>query len=112
MAKFVLYIDFESPKSYEYRKMESRTIEDAIEEADKIRYKTNKENPVYLVRIMKKVGTIVKPYRDGYSYETYEAILCKRFTWWHKNTKENREEYHSVNLWWKNNDKSNFWFER
>ena len=111
MAKFVLYFDFESPYSFDYQPMEAKTIEVAIEEADKKWYKTNKDKPVYLVRIMKKVGKTVKSQTDGNSYETYEAILCKRSTYWHKNIKENCEERHTILKCWRNSGRQDFWFE-
>lgn len=91
--KFVLYIDYKAeykPMYCEYKTMNAKTLEDAIEEADK----AWNEN-VYLARIMKKEGKTER--KDGCSVEKFNAVLCRRSFGWHRNTRENGESAHSAN---------------
>ena len=105
--KFVIYTDYKAAAGeYDYKAIEAADLAEAIEIADSM---WNED--VYLMRIMKKVGKVVKPYKAGYAFETYEAILCKRGTGWHRNTPENSEAPHRVNKNWLTNNKAEVWFE-
>lgn len=91
--KFVIYFDYsaESRKQYEYMAMEAKDLETAIAEADE-KIKANEE-PIYLTRIMKKVGKIEKD-SCGIKYEHFEAVLCRRSCGWHINNRQNYENEH------------------
>ena len=108
--KFVICTDYKAsykPMTLEYEAIEAKTLEEAIEIADKM---WNPET-CYLMQIMKKVGKIEAPYHAGYKYETYEAILCRRSFGWHRNTAENCEGEHRVNKNWLTNDRNCVWYE-
>ena len=104
--KFVLYIDYltgctagwSDPNGYKYIDMKAKSLEEAVEEADKIWY--SERDKIYLVRIMKKTGNDVVESEFGkYRSDLYEAILCKR-TVWHRNTEKNGERKHAVTKNW------------
>lgn len=106
--KFIVYIDYQTsykPMGYDYKAIEAKTIEEAIETADKM------WNPdtCYLMRIMKKSGKVEKNY--GYNSEEYTAILCKRSTNWHRNTTENGENEHKAKKFWMPKYKDETWYE-
>jgi len=91
--KFALYIDYKKIGDYEYITLGAKTLEEAIEAADKIRLiKERGGKAVYLTRIMKKFGRTTKDH--DMKVETYEAILCRRSEGWHRNTPENAEAVH------------------
>ncbi len=87
--KYALYIDYKvnSSKAYEYRTMNAKTLEEAIEEADNINY-----DNIYLMRIMKQIGKSVKV--NDWREMLFEAIMCKRSNGWHRNTEINCENRH------------------
>lgn len=109
--KFIIYRDFRAGSDipFEYIAIDATDIEEAIEIADKM-WNACKDN-IYLMRIMKKTGKIETPYKAGYKFETYEAILCRRSHGWYRNTLENCEGAHKVNKCWLTNDKSEIWYE-
>ena len=90
--KFIIYTDYmsEAKKSYEYLPMIAKNLEEAIEEADRAIAENNE--PIYLTRIMKKVGKVTK--EENYKREDFEAVLCRRSYGWHRNTAENGENEH------------------
>ena len=106
--KFIVYFDNKAghKNPYGYEEIEAKTLEEAIEAADKM---WNEDR--YLMRIMKKVGKIEKPYHAGYAFETYEAILCRRSYGWHRNTIENSESEHRANKCWLTSNRNEIWFE-
>lgn len=90
---YALYIDYrsEAMKSYEYMTLMAKNLEEAIEEAE-ARLHLESE-PIYLARIMKKVGKVEKQ-EDGWKATRFEAILCKRSCGWHRNIEKNGEAKH------------------
>ena len=108
--KFVIYTDYKAsykPMTWDYKAIEAKTLEEAIETADKM---WNPET-CYLMNIMKKSSKVIVPYHAGYKYEEYTAILTKRSDNWHRTTKENGEQAHKVNKNWLTNDKNEVWYE-
>lgn len=97
--KYLIYIDYMSgaKKSYEYKVMNAKSLENAINEADEIIKASN--DPIYLTRIMKKIGKVERI--DNYKAETYEAILCRRSNGWHRNTENNCENKHIAKRYFK-----------
>ena len=97
--KFVLYRDFTAghADSYAYDVMEAKTLEDAIEEADRIWRR--EENTLYLIRIMRTESRSWK--EEGWRVQNIRAILCKRSAkgGWHKNTEANSEGEHVRKLY-------------
>ena len=110
--KFVLYIDYNYGTScipYQYRDLKAKSLEEAIEEADKIWY--SEREKIYLIRIMKKTGNDVIESEFGkYRSDLYEAILCKRTTW-HRNIEKNGENKHVVTKNWFLDYPDNPWWE-
>lgn len=99
--KYVLYIDYSAsykPMTSEYRKLEAKTLSDAILEADE------QYNPItmYLMRIMVKAGKAEK-IESNIKCTEYRAKLERRTRW----TETERID-HSVGYY-----KSSFgeWFE-
>lgn len=74
--KYVLYIDYYKPICSEYRKLEAKTLAEALLEAD------TQYNPdtMYLMRIMAKVGRTEKVNND-IKRTTYHANLERRDRW-------------------------------
>lgn len=108
--KFVICTDYKAsykPLTLEYEAIEAKTLEEAIEIADKM------WNPdtCYLMHIMKKSGKVVAPYHAGYKYEEYTAVLTKRSNNWHRTIKENCEAEFKVNKNWLTNDRNDVWYE-
>lgn len=70
--KFILYTDYmsEAKKSYEYLPMIAKSLEEAIEEADRAIAENNE--PIYLTRIMKKVGKVTK--EENYKREDFPLM--------------------------------------
>lgn len=99
--KFALYIDYKK-NGLDYRVMEAKTLEEAIEEAEKL---WNSEEH-FLMRIMKKVGKIEK--EDDFKVETFKAVLCKRSHGWHLNNEENSESEHFAKRYYTNTGFENF----
>lgn len=92
--KYIIYFDYmaEAKKSYEYRPLAAKNLEEAIAEADKA-IEENTE-PIYLTRILKKDGKIEKEAGTDLKRENFEAILCRRSHGWHQNNKKNYEAEH------------------
>lgn len=93
--KYLLYIDYQTgeKKQLEYIPMNAASLEEAIIEADAA------WNPdrMYLIRIMKQTEKPMKdPDATGWKVSTYEAIICRRSSGWHQNTRENSEGFHAV----------------
>lgn len=107
--KYVIYIDYlaETRKLWDYRPIDAKTLEEAIETADKLW----DPDEMYLIRIMKKSSKVVTPYHAGYKYEEYTAIMCKRSTIWRRNIAENCEGEQKVNKCWLTSNKDEVWFE-
>lgn len=105
--KFVIYVDYKANPRYDYTAIEAADLEEAIEIADKMW----DSDTMYLMRIMKKVSKVITPYHADYKFETYEAILCKRNSGWHRNTAENSEGEHKVNKNWSTKYKDEIWYE-
>ena len=83
--KYVLYIDYRAsykPLTSEYRKLEAKTLSNAILEADK------QYNPdtMYLMRIMAKDGKTEKVESD-IKRTAYRAQLERRTRWTETNAK-------------------------
>lgn len=106
--KYTLYIDYKKGGKYEYISMNAKTLEDAIEEADKVW--NEKAETIYLARIMNKVGKIETPER-GIKQETYEAYICRRSNGWHRNIIENSENYHAAHKTWFAKNQNDAWYE-
>lgn len=105
--KFVIYVDYQTsykPNEFLYKEIEAKTLEEAIETADKM------WNPSwhYLMNIMKKSSKVIKG--DGFKYEEFTAIMTKRSTNWHRTTEKNGEQEHKVNHNWLSNNKSLDWW--
>lgn len=113
MKKFLIYKDYKAGAAvypgYSYTPIEAENLEEAIEIADQMWREEGDD--LYLMRIMKKAGAIVTPYKAGFKYETYEAILCRRSFGWHRNTIENSEGEHLVNKCWLTKDRNDIWYE-
>lgn len=111
--KFVIYKDYKSTAKHnpgwDYVAIEAADLEEAIEIADGM-WEQEKDE-LYLMRIMKKVGKIERPYHAGYVFETYEAALCRRSYGWHRNVQENSESQHRVHKNWLTNNKNEVWYE-
>lgn len=108
--KFVICVDYKAsykPLTLDWVAIEAKTLEEAIETADKM---WNPET-CYLMKIMKKVGKIEVPYHAGYKFETYEAILCRRSYGWHRNVAENGEGELRVTKNWLTKDRNDVWYE-
>lgn len=106
--KFVIYTDYKAsykPMAWKYEAIEAKTIEEAIETADKM---WNPET-CYLMNIMKKSSKVSKGH--GYNAEDYTAILTKRSTNWHRTTEENSEQPHTVRKFWMPKYKDEVWYE-
>lgn len=77
--KYVLYIDYRAnykPLASEYRKLEAKTLSDAILEAD-AQYN---QDTIYLMRIMVKAGKVEKV-ESNIKRTTYRAKLERRTRW-------------------------------
>ena len=77
--KYILYIDYSAsykPMTSEYRKLEAKTLSDAILEAD-AQYN---QNTMYLMRIMVKDGKVEKVESD-IKRTAYRAKLERRTRW-------------------------------
>lgn len=77
--KYVLYIDYRTnykPLASEYRKLEAKTLSDAILEAD-AQYD---QDTIYLMRIMVKAGKVEKV-ESNIKRTTYRAKLERRTRW-------------------------------
>ncbi len=108
--KFVIYTDYKAsykPMTYSYKAIEAKTIEEAIETADKM---WNPET-CYLMNIMKKTSKIMNHLDCPVKYEEYTAILTKRSDNWHRTTEQNSEREHKVNKFWLTSDKAHPWYE-
>ena len=94
--KYIIYFDYmaEAKKSYEYRPLAAKNLEEAISEADKA-IEENTE-PIYLTKILKKAGKIEKEEGTNLKRENFAAILCRRTHGWHQNNNENCENEHFV----------------
>lgn len=118
--KFVLYYDFYnataedrekeffgtcSAGEYAYEPIEAEDLLEAIEIADE-----RWHEGIYLMRIMRKVGKIERPYHEGYAFETYEAVMCKRSYGWHRNDEKHSEGEHRVTKNWLTSNKDRIWF--
>ena len=113
MKKFVIYKDYKAGApvfpTYSYTPIEAGSLEEAIEVADQMW--SDEADNLYLMRIMKKAGSIVTPHLAGFKYEPYEAILCRRSFGWHRNTVENSEGRHVVNKCWSTKNRDTVWYE-
>ena len=92
MMKYIIYIDYSaSYKSMtaEYRPLSAKTIEEAVMEADAI----HNPDTMYLVRIMKKVGKVLKVESDVKA-QTYTAIMEKRSTKWRRLDREHNAKHY------------------
>ena len=101
---YVVYKDYLTGRDsigYRYETIEAESEFDAVSQAEKM---WNEESEkLYLMRIMKKVGKILK-HEDGWKSQRYEATLCKRSVrGWHNNTESEYEEAHFVDRWYKKN---------
>lgn len=77
--KYVLYIDYSAsykPMTSEYRKLEAKTLSDAILEAD-TQYN---QDTIYLMRIMVKTGKTEKV-ESNIKCTEYHAELERRTRW-------------------------------
>ena len=104
--KFIFYVDYcadiNNPyfdSGYEYEVRECDSLEEAIEIADDwYNVMTNDGRSIYLMRILKKAGAATM--KNRYHSEPFTATLCKRSAGWHRNTADNAEGPHTVNLCW------------
>ena len=94
--KYILYIDYcaGSKKEFEYRDLQAKSIEEAIEEAEKNILKAGAIGEVYLARIMKRYDTAIDK-EFGVKDEFFTAVMCKR-TIWRRNIPENSETEQKV----------------
>ena len=77
--KYILYIDYKTeykPLTSEYRKLNAKTIDEAIIEADAI----HSEKAMYLIKIMEKDGKM-EQVEKGIKAQKYTAIMEKRTKW-------------------------------
>lgn len=108
--KFIIYSDYRAdykPMSVDYTEINAKTLEEAITVADQM-WDAKKH---YLMRIMKKTGKVITPYKAGYKFEEYTAILTRRSHGWHINNEENCEQEHKVNKNWLTANKNEVWYE-
>ena len=108
--KFLIYFDYcgDYYPGFRYLPIDAKTLSDAIITADQM-WDSKKH---YIMKIMERTSKVVTPYKAGYKFEEYTAILTKRRTGgWHMNNEENSEQEHKVNKKWLTTDKNCVWFE-
>ena len=109
--KFIIYIDYRTyhkAVDVDYIEINSKTLEEAIVVADQM-WDAEKH---YIIKIMKKTSKVITPYKAGYKFEEYTAILARRITGgWHLINEENSEQEHKVNKNWLTTNKNKVWYE-
>lgn len=96
IPKYVLYVDYTDSK-VKYLPLVAKNPFEAVAEAEQIYRTLQKNDCVYLVRIMEKSGKVETMYSTGWKRQKYTAKLCKRSEkgGWHEN-KLNLENHHDV----------------
>lgn len=99
IPKYVLYVDYTGSK-VEYLPLVAKNPFEAVAEAEQIYRTLQKNDCVYLVRIMEKSGKVETEtmYSTRWKRQKYTAKLCKRSEkgGWHENNELNAENHHEV----------------
>ena len=91
MAKYILYVDYKARvggTGILYTRLEATTLVEAMIESEKWY-----SDDVYLMRIMERRGKD-EAFDKGWRKELYEAVICRRSTWWFPNDNAHCEGEH------------------
>lgn len=102
IPKYVLYVDYTGSK-FEYLPLVAKNPFEAVAEAEQIYRTLQKNDCVYLVRLMEKSGKIESRDISDWRRQKYVAKLCKRSEkcGWHENNELHSENPHEVYRYYK-----------